>query len=57
MRRWHQDVLVDVRQRRHNGCHRARCVRCHFEKVMHIPSRKECIARVKFREQLREIGR
>ena len=57
MRRWHRDVLVDVRQRRHNGCHRARCVRCHFEKVMQIPSRKECIARAKFREQLREIGR
>ena len=39
-----------------HGCGKARCLLCRFDKIFQVPTRAERIARLRFREQLREVG-
>ncbi len=39
-----------------HGCGKVRCLLCRFDKIFQVPSHKERIARLRYLEQLREIG-
>ena len=37
------------------GCRKTRCMVCKYEKLMKIPTKKDIIAELNFREQLKEL--
>ena len=38
------------------GCGRARCLVCHYSKILGFPTRKEMMAEATFREMIEEVG-